>query len=90
MAAIVTEGFKMAVRRKRKISDFLKGFGSGGLMGYRATQRNPQTGSTDSTVPGGSLPTTGGQVDGEVFPDELLRLLKKNSPNIDLSKLLKL
>ena len=87
----------MAVRRKRKISDFLKEFGSGGLMGYRATQRNPQTGSTDSTVPGGSLPTTGGslpttggQVDGEVFPDELLRLLKKNSPNIDLSKLLKL
>jgi hypothetical protein len=80
----------MAVRRKNKFGDVLKAMGSGGLMGYSMKQRNQQTGSTDSTVPGGSLPTTGGQVDGEVFPDELLRLLKKNSPNIDLSKLLKL
>ncbi len=76
----------MAVRRKRKISDFLKGFGGGGLMGYRAMQQNPQTGSTDTTVLEGAMPSTGGEMDTE----ELLKLIRGGSKKFDLSKLLKL
>ncbi len=85
MVATVTEGFKMAVKRKRKLSDALKGFGQGGLMGYSITQNTP-TSTTDTTVLEGAMPSAGGEMD----TDELLKLLRGGSNKFDLSKLLKL
>lgn len=76
----------MAVRRKNKFGDVLKAMGSGGLMGYSMKQRNPQTGSTDTTVLEGAMPSTGGEMDTE----ELLKLIRGGSKKFDLSKLLKL